>query len=138
MKKLFLLLVLLAIFSSCNTKKSSKIELHSYITNDDEGLIYWYLYYGQNNSVYYYNSRFPLTDVLDIAWNISDSAPTALNGAKELPVTEAEINEEVTEESESEADSESDSEADSSSDSDSSSDAGDSGGGDGGGDGGGE
>lgn len=113
----------------------SKIELHSYITNDDEGFIYWYLFYGQNNNIYYYNSRVPLTDIMDISWNISNSVPQALNGTKELPITEEEINEEPTEEADTETDSETDSsnDSDSSSDSSDSGDSGDSGGGDGGG-----
>lgn len=136
MKKIFILLVILVTFSSCKKMSHrSKIELHSYITNDDEGFIYWYLFYGQNNNIYYYNSRVPLTDIMDISWNISNSVPQALNGTKELPITEEEINEEPTEEADTETDSETDSsnDSDSSSDSSDSGDSGDSGGGDGGG-----
>lgn len=134
MKKLFLMLALLVTFASCNQHKQTK--LHSYVTTDDDGILYWYLLYGQNNTYYTYSSRIPVTDFIDVAWNASSSIPSSIATAKELPVTELEENaiDEVTEEA---ADADSDAGSDADSSSDSGSDSGDSGGGDGGGDGGG-
>lgn len=138
MKKLFLMLALLVAFTSCNQHKQTK--LHSYVTTDDDGILYWYLFYGENNTYYSYNSRIPVTDFIDIAWQVSDAIPTQIATAKELPVTELEENavEEATDESvDTEAEASSDAGSDADSGSDSGSDSGDSGGGDGGGDGGG-
>ena len=132
------MLGLLATFASCNQHKQTK--LHSYVTTDDDGMLYWYLFYGQNNTYYTYSSRIPVTDFIDVAWNVSSSIPSQITTAKELPVTELEENavEEATEEGvDTEANTEANAEADSDSSSDSGSDSGDSGGGDGGGDGGG-
>lgn len=129
------MLAMLVAFTSCNEHKQTK--LHSYVTTDDDGLLYWYLFLGENNTYYSYNSRTPVTEFINIAWNVSSSIPTQIATAKELPVTELEENavEEATEES-VDAEAEASNDADSSSD-DGSSDSGDSGGGDGGGDGGG-
>ena len=134
------MLALLATFASCNQHK--QIKLHSYVTTDDDGILYWYLLYGQNDMYYTYSSRIPVTDFIDVAWNTSSSIPSSIATAKELPVTELEENaiDEAIEEAvdaspEAEADADAGSDADSGSDS--GSDSGDSGGGDGGGDGGG-
>jgi uncharacterized membrane protein YgcG len=140
MKKLFLMLAMLATFASCNQHKQTK--LHSYVTTDDDGVLYWYMFYGQNNTYYTYNSRIPVTDFIDVAWNVSSSIPTPITTAKELPVTELEDNavDEATEEAvDASPEAEANADADSGSEGDSGSDSGsgDSGGGDGGGDGGG-
>jgi len=135
MKKLFLMLVILATFSACNVKHHKKTILHSYEVEDENGdVLFWYMFLGNNNTYYTYNSRIPVTDFLDIAWQVSDCIPSPILTAKELPVTELEDNavDEATEEA-VDASPEASSDADSSSDSGS----GDSGGGDGGGDGGG-
>ena len=76
MKKLFLMLALLATFASCNQHK--QIKLHSYITTDDDGILYWYLLYGQNDMYYTYSSRIPVTDFIDVAWNTSSSIPSSI------------------------------------------------------------
>lgn len=130
------MLALLATFASCNQHKQTK--LHSYVTTDDDGVLYWYMFLGENNTYYSYNSRIPVTDFIDVAWNVSSFIPTPIATAKELPVTELEDNavDEATEEA---VDASPEAEASSEADGDSSSDSGsgDSGGGDGGGDGGG-
>ena len=129
------MLAILATFSACNLKQHKQTKLHSYEVEDDNGdVFYWYLFYGQNNTYYTYNSRVPVTDFLDIAWQVSDYIPTPITTAKELPVTELE-DEAVDEATEDAVDSSPEASADADSSSDSGS--GDSGGGDGGGDGGG-
>ena len=128
------MLALLAVFTSCDIKHHKKTKLHSYEVEDDNGdVFYWYMFYGQNNTYYTYNSRIPLTDFLDVAWQVSDYIPSPIATAKELPITELE-DEAVDEATEDAVDSspEASSDADSSSDSGSDS-GGDSGGGDGGG-----
>ena len=128
------MLAILATFSACNLKHHKKTKLHSYEVDDDNGdIFYWYMFYGQNNTYYTYNSRVPLSNFLDIAWQVSDYIPTPITTAKELPVTELEDT--AVEETASEA---VDASPEASADADSGSDggSGDSGG-DGGGDGGG-
>lgn len=134
MKKVFLLLALLVAFTSCDLKQNKKTKLHSYVTTDDDGILYWYLFYGQNDTYYTYSSRVPVSDFVNVAWDVSNSIPSSITTAKELPVTELEDNavEEVEEVAEDAVDNSPEAETDSSSDSDSS-DSGDSGGDGGGG-----
>lgn len=134
MKKVFLLLALLVAFTSCDLKQNKKTKLHSYVTTDDDGILYWYLFYGQNDTYYTYSSRVPVSDFVDVAWDVSNSIPSSITTAKELPVTELEDNavEEVVEDAVDNSP-EAESDSNSSSDSDSGSDSGDSGGDGGGG-----
>ena len=129
------MLVLLVAFTSCRHTQHKQTKLHSYEVEDDNGdVFYWYMFLGNNNTYYTYNSKVPVTDFIDIAWQVSDYIPTPIATAKELPVTELEDNavDEATEEA---VDASPEASADADSGSDGSS--GDSGGGDGGGDGGG-
>ena len=129
MKKLFLLLAMLAAFTSCDMKHHKKTILHSYVSNDNGDIFYWYMFYGDNNTYYTYSSRLPMSDFTDISWNVSDVIPKQITNAEELEQTELEdtaVDDNTTEAVESSPEANNDSGADSSS--------GDSGGGDGGGD----
>ncbi len=125
------MLGILATFASCT---ESTTTLHSFITDDDDGQIYWYVIYGQNDKVYYSESKVPLTTYSDILWTIADAIPESLTNAKELPTTELsgkdgqleEQLDEAVEDAESDADS---AESDAASDGDGGSDGGDGGGG---------
>ena len=133
MKKLLLMLAVLTAFTSCKFSQHKQTKLHSYIATDDDGIYYWYLFYGQNDTYYSYSSRVPVTDFIDITWEVSDRIPAQIATAKELPVTELEDT--AVEETASDA---VDASPEASADADSGSDggSGDSSGGDGGGDGG--
>ena len=144
---MLLLLAMLVTFASCKQVKTTTI--HSYVTSDEVGTLYWYIYYGDNDSrVHYYNSRVPVEDFMSLAWDVADAIPSPVVGAKELPIQQVQMSPEENEEGEEAAESDNDSETDATAEgdsdgdsgSDSSSDSGgDSGGGDGGGgDGGGE
>lgn len=135
MKKVFLLLVLLVAFTSCDIKHHKKTILHTYVSDDNgDGVFYWYMFYGDNGTYYTYGSRIPMSDFTDITWNVSTNIPKEISKAEELEQTE--LDDTAVEETASDA---VDSSPEASADADSGSDSGsgDSGGGDGGGDGGG-
>lgn len=124
------MLGILAIFASCTGPITT---LHNFITDNDDGEIYWYVIYGQNDKVYYSESKVPLNTFGDVLWTIADSMPETLTNAKELPITELSGKDGELEEQLDEAVEDADTEADTEADADSGGDGDSGGGGDGGG-----
>ena len=127
------MLAMLVTLSACNVKHHKKTKLHSYEIEDDNGdLVFWYMFYGKDDTYYTYNSKVPVTDFLDIAWNVCDAIPAPIASAKELPVTELE-DQGVDEATEEAVDASPEASADADADGGGGDSGGDSGGGDGGG-----
>lgn len=114
MKKLFLITLILSVaLISCNHKRHYKQKVQCYKTHsvDNTGndmLLYYYLFWGQNNqSCYFYSSPTPIVSYSTISWQTSTVSPIASMGkeqVEELPEQEVSsqgMNQEMQQEMES-------------------------------------